>query len=110
MLRRYGAEVAIVESHERLLDREDPRLSEMLADVLREEGIRLHLGASAEAVSRGLFGPAALARVGLAARHLAVLQARVATAVDEVDHQADREPGGEADHRRAGQEEQQANA
>ena len=52
MLRRYGAEVALVESHDRLLGREDQALSEMLADALREEGIRLHLGARAAAVSR----------------------------------------------------------
>ena len=52
MLRRYGAEVTLVESHERLLAREDPGASEMLADVLREEGIRLRLGSRAEAVAR----------------------------------------------------------
>ena len=51
MLRRYGADVTLVESHDRLLGREDPGASEMLADVLREEGIRLHLGARAEAVA-----------------------------------------------------------
>ena len=52
MMRRYGAEVTLVESHERLLSRDDPDLGELLAEVLREEGIVLHLGAKAEAVAR----------------------------------------------------------
>ena len=52
MLRRYGAEVALIESNDHLLAREEPELSELLADALREEGVVLHLGARAEAVSR----------------------------------------------------------
>lgn len=52
MLRRYGAEVTLVESGHRLLAREDPGLGELLADALREEGIVLRLGARAQAVER----------------------------------------------------------
>jgi pyruvate/2-oxoglutarate dehydrogenase complex dihydrolipoamide dehydrogenase (E3) component len=50
-LRRFGSEVSIVESAERLLQREDPRVSELIGDALREDGIALYLGAAAEEVS-----------------------------------------------------------
>lgn len=49
MLRRYGAEVTIVEASGRLLDREDPRVGELIASALREEGIELRLDARATA-------------------------------------------------------------
>jgi dihydrolipoamide dehydrogenase len=50
-LRRFGAEVTIVEAADRLLAREDPRVSELIAEALRKEGIALHLGAAADQVT-----------------------------------------------------------
>jgi pyruvate/2-oxoglutarate dehydrogenase complex dihydrolipoamide dehydrogenase (E3) component len=44
MLRRYGAEVTIVQAAERLIDREDPAVGELIAASLRDEGIELHVG------------------------------------------------------------------
>jgi pyruvate/2-oxoglutarate dehydrogenase complex dihydrolipoamide dehydrogenase (E3) component len=52
MFRRFGAEVAVVQHADRLIEREEPRLSELLAQVLRKEGVELHLGRSAKAVRR----------------------------------------------------------
>ncbi len=49
MLRRYGAEVTIVQASERLIDREDPAVSELIAGSLQEEGIELRLGQQAKA-------------------------------------------------------------
>ncbi len=49
MLRRYGAEVTIVQASGRLIDREDPAVGELIADSLREEGIELRLGQQAKA-------------------------------------------------------------
>jgi dihydrolipoamide dehydrogenase len=50
-LRRFGAEVSIVEMADRLLPREDARVGELIADGLRDDGITLHVGTSATAVS-----------------------------------------------------------
>jgi pyruvate/2-oxoglutarate dehydrogenase complex dihydrolipoamide dehydrogenase (E3) component len=44
MLCRYGAEVTIVQHATHLLDREEPELGGLLADLLRAEGVNLHLG------------------------------------------------------------------
>jgi len=52
-MRRFGARVTIVEHGERLLAREDPAVGELTAQMLRDEGIDLRLGAKAVAVSRG---------------------------------------------------------
>jgi len=46
LLRRFGAHVEIIDAADRALAREEPRVSELIADALREDGIRLHLGAS----------------------------------------------------------------
>ena len=51
-LRRFGSEVRIVEAADRLIPREDPRVAELIADALREDGIALHLGAAASKVTR----------------------------------------------------------
>lgn len=51
MLRRYGAEVTIVQSSDRLIDREEPRVSELIEEALRAEGIELCLGQKATAAS-----------------------------------------------------------
>lgn len=50
-LRRFGAEVTIVHDGPRLLGREEPRVGELLAAALAEEGIELHLQAEARAVA-----------------------------------------------------------
>ncbi|HLH65719.1 MAG TPA: NAD(P)/FAD-dependent oxidoreductase [Solirubrobacteraceae bacterium] len=52
-MRRFGTEVTIVQAADRLLPREDPRVSELIAQALRAEGIALLLGATATRVSRG---------------------------------------------------------
>jgi pyruvate/2-oxoglutarate dehydrogenase complex dihydrolipoamide dehydrogenase (E3) component len=51
MLRRYGAEVTIVQGAERLIDREDPRVGELIFEALRADGIVIRLGVKAAAVS-----------------------------------------------------------
>jgi pyruvate/2-oxoglutarate dehydrogenase complex dihydrolipoamide dehydrogenase (E3) component len=43
--RRFGSEVTIVERGSRLISREDPEISDAIADILRAEGIALRLGA-----------------------------------------------------------------
>lgn len=50
MLRRYGAEVTIVQSADRLIDREEPRVSELIEEALRADEIELVLGQKAVAV------------------------------------------------------------
>lgn len=45
MFRRFGAEVTIVERSERLIPHEDPEVSAAVAQIMRDEGIALHLGA-----------------------------------------------------------------
>ena len=52
--RRMGAEVAIVDMAERLLPRDDPEAGALLADVLEEEGVTLHLGGGIERVEPGI--------------------------------------------------------
>jgi len=50
-IRRFGAHVTLIQAADRLLPREDPRVSELIADTLRGEGIELHIGVSANQVS-----------------------------------------------------------
>lgn len=50
-LRRFGAEVTLVEGSARLLAREEPRVSELLAKTLERDGIQVRTGARAERVS-----------------------------------------------------------
>jgi pyruvate/2-oxoglutarate dehydrogenase complex dihydrolipoamide dehydrogenase (E3) component len=50
-MRRFGAEVTLIQAADRLLPREDPRVGELIADALREDGITLHLGAAANEVT-----------------------------------------------------------
>jgi dihydrolipoamide dehydrogenase len=49
-LARFGCRVSIVQGPPQLADREEPRIGELLADVLREDGIDLHLGRRGVAV------------------------------------------------------------
>jgi dihydrolipoamide dehydrogenase len=51
LLRRFGADVHVVEAAERLLSREDERVSQLLLDALRDDGIEVHLSAEATAVT-----------------------------------------------------------
>jgi pyruvate/2-oxoglutarate dehydrogenase complex dihydrolipoamide dehydrogenase (E3) component len=44
--RRFGAEVTVIERGPRLIGREDPDVSDAVADILRREGIALRLGAT----------------------------------------------------------------
>lgn len=51
-MRRFGAQVTIVEHARRLLSREDPAVGELIAATLRAEGIDVRLGVKATAVER----------------------------------------------------------
>jgi dihydrolipoamide dehydrogenase len=51
MLRRFGSEVHLLEAADRLLSREDERVSELLHEALDEDGIDVRLGAEVSAVS-----------------------------------------------------------
>jgi dihydrolipoamide dehydrogenase len=51
ILRGFGAEVHLVESADRLLAREDERVSELLLDALRDDGIDFHLGVEVTSVA-----------------------------------------------------------
>jgi len=52
MLRRYGAEVTIVQDAERLIDREERRVGELIAEALHDDGVELRLGQKATVVTR----------------------------------------------------------
>ena len=56
-LRRFGADVTIIEKHDRLLAREDPAVGELIGGALTEEGVELRLGSEATRVSREDAGP-----------------------------------------------------
>jgi dihydrolipoamide dehydrogenase len=77
-MRRFGAAVSLVEAADRLLAREDPRVSELLLDALKADGIEVHLGAEATSVSRN--GSRRIVRLAngdqLAARELLVAVGR----------------------------------
>ena len=50
MLLRYGSSVTLIESSERLLDREEPWVGELLADRLGAEGMDVRVGTRLESV------------------------------------------------------------
>ncbi len=45
MFHRFGSKVTIIEKSKRLIGREDPEISDAIAEILREAGIELHLEA-----------------------------------------------------------------
>ena len=49
-LARFGSRVAIVQGPPRLADREDPKIGELLAEILEEDGVELVLGKRAVGV------------------------------------------------------------
>lgn len=50
-LRRFGAQVTVLERSERLLSREDPRVGQLTADYLRAEGVHTRTGVTVSSVS-----------------------------------------------------------
>jgi len=52
LFRRFGVDVTLVQWPDRLLNREDPAVGELIGEVLAEEGIDVRLGARAERVRR----------------------------------------------------------
>jgi pyruvate/2-oxoglutarate dehydrogenase complex dihydrolipoamide dehydrogenase (E3) component len=50
LMRRFGAEVHLIEARPRLLAREDERVGELLAEALRADGVHLALGAEVSSV------------------------------------------------------------
>ena len=54
ILRRFGADVTLVQGADRLLNREDPRLSELVAEQFGREGVDVRLGRRATAVRPGV--------------------------------------------------------
>ena len=51
MFRRFGSEVTIVQRGQQLLPREDKDVADKVADILREDGVTVLLGATTEKVS-----------------------------------------------------------
>ena len=51
MFRRFGSEVTVVQRGEQLLPREDKDVADAVADILREDGVTVLLGATTEKVS-----------------------------------------------------------
>jgi pyruvate/2-oxoglutarate dehydrogenase complex dihydrolipoamide dehydrogenase (E3) component len=51
-LRRYGAEVTLVDVAPRLLAREDPRLGELISEYLSDDGVQIHTGVTPTRVDR----------------------------------------------------------
>jgi dihydrolipoamide dehydrogenase len=60
---RFGVPVTIVESGERLLEKEDERISEAVRQVLEADGVRIRVGTTAEAVEHTGSGDAVRLRV-----------------------------------------------
>ncbi|KAM5345493.1 hypothetical protein ACJ41O_011355 [Fusarium nematophilum] len=51
LFRRLGAEVTIVQRARQLVPREDPDVAECLLDILRQDGIAIHLSSTVELIS-----------------------------------------------------------
>jgi len=52
-LNRFGAKVTLVQSPDRLIDREEPRVGELINEVLEEEGIVVRTDCQAQSARRG---------------------------------------------------------
>ena len=52
LLRRLGAQVTIVQSADRLVDREDPRVGELIRQALTDEGVEVRVGRRAHHAHR----------------------------------------------------------
>jgi pyruvate/2-oxoglutarate dehydrogenase complex dihydrolipoamide dehydrogenase (E3) component len=52
MFRRFGSEVTVIQRGKQLLPREDADIAEAVAEILREDGIQVLFGRSAERVQR----------------------------------------------------------
>ena len=52
MYRRFGSRVSVLEHGSRLISREDDEVSEAMAQLLRDDGIDVHLSAQVRAVAR----------------------------------------------------------
>ena len=53
MLRRFGAQVTVIERSERFLPREDEDIAATIRTILEDEGIEILTGASVEKISKG---------------------------------------------------------
>ncbi|HUF13909.1 MAG TPA: mercuric reductase [Longimicrobiales bacterium] len=86
---RFGAEVTIVDRADHLLAREDAETSEVVEDVFRGEGIRLHLGVSVDEIRRSAAGIEIRTSSGerLAGSHLLVAVGRRPN-TDDMGHEA----------------------
>lgn len=56
MFQRFGVRVMVIEKSEQILDKEERELADLLADLLRQEGITLHVGAELRRVEPGPAG------------------------------------------------------
>lgn len=56
MFHRFGSDVTIIQRGDQLLDREDADVAEAIADILREQGLTVHLGTEASAVTQAADG------------------------------------------------------
>lgn len=56
MFHRFGSEVTIVQRGDQLLDREDADVADAIAEILRAEGLTMHLGTEASAVTQAADG------------------------------------------------------
>lgn len=52
MFRRFGAEVTIIDRGDHILHREDPDVADALADILRDDGIRICLSTTMQSVTQ----------------------------------------------------------
>jgi mercuric reductase len=79
MLARLGSRVTVVEALDRIAPHEEPEISQTLADVLREEGIVIHVGAKVTSVAADGRGVVVTATVDGADRQLPASHVVVAT-------------------------------
>ena len=56
MFRRFGSEVTLIEMKQRLMHREDHQASDLVAELLQSEGVRLRLHAQCISFSKGVDG------------------------------------------------------